>query len=44
MKEQYILIDFMKQPKIKNLTNVELLKESHFYSGLKDTQKVITLK
>ena len=44
MKEQYVLIDFMKQPKIKNLTNVELLNKSPFYSGLKDTQKVTTLK
>ena len=44
MKEQYVLIDFMKQSKIKNLTNVELLNELPFYSGLKDTQKVITLK
>ena len=44
MKEQHVLIDFMKQSKIKNLTNVELLNESPFYSGLKETQKVITLK
>ena len=44
MKEQYVLIDFIKQPKIRNLTNVKLLNESPFYSGLKDTQKVITLK
>ena len=44
MKEQHILIDFMKQSKIKNLTNVELLNELPFYSGLEDTQKVITLK
>ena len=44
MKEQYVLIDFMKQPKVKNLTNVELLNESPFYSGLKNMQKVITLK
>ena len=41
MKEQHVLIDFMKQSKIKNLTNVELLNELPFYSGLKDTQKVI---
>ena len=34
MKEQHVLIDFMKQPKIKNLTNVELLNELPFYSGL----------
>ena len=44
MKEQYVLIDFMKHLKIKNLANVELLNESPFYSGLKNTQKVITLK
>ena len=44
MKEQHVLIDFMKQPKIKDLTNVELLNELPFYSGLKDTQKFITLK
>ena len=44
MKEQHVLIDFMKQYKIKNLTNVELLNELPVYSGLKDTQKVITLK
>ena len=36
MKEQHVLIDFMKQSKIKNLTNVELLNELPFYSGLKD--------
>ena len=35
MKEQYVLIDFMKQLKIKNLTNVELLNESPFYSRQK---------
>ena len=44
MKEQHVLIDFMKQSKIKNLTNVELLNELPFYSGLKDTQKAITFK
>ena len=44
MKEQHVLIDFMKQSKIKNLTNAELLNKSPFYSGLKDTQKVITSK
>ena len=44
MKEQYVLIDFIKQSKIKKLTNVKLLNELPFYSGLKDTQKVITLK
>ena len=36
MKEQNVLIDFMKQSKIKNLTNVELLNELPIYSGLKD--------
>ena len=35
MKEQYVLIDFMKQFKIKNLTNVELLNELPFYSRQK---------
>ena len=35
MKEQYVLIDFMKQLKIKNLTNVELLNEPPFYSRQK---------
>ena len=35
MKEQYVLIDFIKQPKIKNLTNVELLNELPFYSRQK---------
>ena len=35
MKEQYVLIDFIKQPKIKNLTNVKLLNESPFYSRQK---------
>ena len=44
MKEQHVLINFMKQSNIKNLTNVELLNELPFYSGLKDTQNVITLK
>ena len=44
MKEQHVLTDFMKQSKVKNLTNVELINELPFYSGLKDTQKVITLK
>ena len=44
MKEQHVLINFMKQSKIKNLTNVELLNKLPFYSGLKDTKKVITLK
>ena len=34
-----VLIDFMKEYKIKKLTNVELLNELPFYSGLKDTQK-----
>ena len=29
-----ILIDFMEKPKIKNLTNVELLHELPFYKGL----------
>ena len=29
-----VLIDFMKQPRIKKLTNVELLNELSFYSGL----------
>ena len=29
-----VLIDFMKQSKIKKLTNVELLNELPFYSGL----------
>ena len=37
MKEQHVLINFMEQPRIKNLTNVELLNELPFYSGLKDT-------
>ena len=37
MKEQNVLTDFMKQSKIKNLTNVELLNELTLYSGLKDT-------
>ena len=32
MKEQYVSIYFMKQPKIKNLTNAKLLNESPFYS------------
>ena len=40
MKEQHILIDFMKHSKIKNLTNAELLNEFPFYTGLKDTQKL----
>ena len=35
MKEQHVLIDFMKQFKIKNLTNVELLNELPFYSRQK---------
>ena len=35
MKEQHVLIDFMKQSKIKTLTNVELLNELPFYSGQK---------
>ena len=30
MKEQHVLTDFMKQSKIKNLTNVELLNELPF--------------
>ena len=29
-----VLIDFMKQSKIKKLTNVELLNQLFFYSGL----------
>ena len=29
-----VLIDFMKQPRIKKLTNVELLNELSFNSGL----------
>ena len=33
MKEQHVLIDFMKQSKIKVLTNVELLNELPFYRG-----------
>ena len=41
MKEQHVLIDFIKQSKIKNLTNVELLNELPFYSGLKDTPEVL---
>ena len=32
MKEQYVLIDFIKKPEIKNLTNVKLLNESTFYN------------
>ena len=44
MKEQHVLTDFMKQSKVKNLTNAELLNELSFYSGLKKTQKVITWK
>ena len=44
MKKQHVLIDFMKQSKIKNRTNVELLNELPFYGGLKDTQEVITLQ
>ena len=35
MKEQYVLIGFIKQPKIKNLANVKLLNESPFYSRQK---------
>ena len=35
MKEQHALIDFMRQSKIKNLTNVELLNELPFYSRQK---------
>ena len=35
MKEQHVLIDFMKQFKIKNLTNIKLLNESPFYSRQK---------
>ena len=35
MKEQYVLIDFIKQLKIKNLTNSKLLNESPFYSEQK---------
>ena len=34
MKERHVLIDFMKHSKIKKLTNVELLNELRFYSGL----------
>ena len=44
MKEQYVLIDFIKQSKIRKPTNVKLLNELPFYSGSKDTQNVITLK
>ena len=44
MKKQHVLIDFLKQSKIKNLTNNEFLNQLPFYSGLKDMQKVITLK
>ena len=36
MKEQHVLIDFMKQSEIKNLTNIKLLNESPFYSRQKD--------
>ena len=35
MKEQHVLIGFMKQSKIKNLTNVKLLNELPFYSRQK---------
>ena len=35
MKEQYDLTDFIKQPKIKNLTNIKLLNESPFYNPQK---------
>ena len=35
MKEQHVLIDFIKQSKIKNLTNVELLNELPFHSRQK---------
>ena len=35
MQERYILIDFIKQPKIKNLTNAKFLNESPFYSRQK---------
>ena len=31
MKKQHVLIDFIKQSKIKNLTNVELFNELPFY-------------
>ena len=34
MMKQHVIIDFIKQSKIKNLTNVELLNELPFYSGL----------
>ena len=30
MKERYVLIDFLKQLKIKNLTNAKLLNESPY--------------
>ena len=36
MKEQYVLIDFIKQPKIKNLTNVDLLMNYLFIVDKKD--------
>ena len=35
MKERYVLIDFIKQLKIKNLTNAKLLNESPFYNQQK---------
>ena len=35
MKKQHVLIDFLKQTKIANLTNVELLNELPFYSRQK---------
>ena len=35
MKKQHVLIDFIKQTKITNLTNVELLNELPFYSRQK---------
>ena len=34
MKEQHVLIDLMKQSKIKMMTNVELLNELPFFNGL----------
>ena len=37
MEEQHVLIDFMKQSKIKNLSDVELLNELPFYSRQKNS-------
>ena len=35
MKEQHVLIDFMKQSKIKNLTNIELLNVKEIAEAFK---------